>query len=86
MSQLDFLQAQEVILTAESVAINSESSDQEISLFRAFFDSVVNILPEDKFVDLAESLATIVADEIANKPYEMQLEYVEKLKKLMASE
>lgn len=80
---INFETAQKAVLAAEQVALNSESNDQELSLFRAFFDSAVALLTEDKMIELAKSLADDVRNEIAHEPSDMQAEHVEKLNLLV---
>lgn len=84
MSELTFEQAQKVILAAEQVARNAESSEQEISLFSAFFDSAVGLLSEDQMIQLAGSLAKDVDDEIAHEPYDTQAQHVVQIEELVA--
>ena len=83
MSDISFEAAQKSVLAAEQVALNSESNDQELSLFRSFFDSAVALLPENKMVELATSLAVDVKNEIAHEPYDMQAEHLENLNLLI---
>ncbi|TNC80841.1 MAG: hypothetical protein C9356_12005 [Oleiphilus sp.] len=77
-------QAITAISTAEAIAFNSDSNDEELGLLSAFFNSAVRHVPEDKLGELLKALEQDL-DKVLADPGESQCADVESFKSFLES-